>query len=295
MTKKLYGILVLGLILIFIGGCTPRSTTPETINYHSGNLGITLNLMVNSPPTNAYEGNDVPFYLEIRNQGAHDTSPKIWLSGHDPDIINVNWNGVSVSTIPGKSPSNPIGGYETLQAPNVQISLPDGVDAYSTNMKLTTCYGYVTQASAIVCVDPDPTNNQDDACAAKSVSLSGGQGGPVAITNIRNEPSAGGSIMFTITISNVGGGTIIDKGRVGTCTTKMTAADIDTISIASARLGKNTLTCTPQDPVRLVNGKGTIYCRQDGLTGSAYTTTMNLDISYGYKSSISRSMNVRRI
>lgn len=299
MKNNIISIMVFFLVLVFLSGCDGvggGGVTPETINYHTGNLGITMSFLAASPPTNLFDGNNVPFLLEVKNQGASDTNPLIWLSGHDNDIIKINWDAAPVGTVFGKSPEYPVGDIKSMVDSSVLIELPTWVDTYSTNMKVTTCYTYTTQASTQVCVDPDPTNNQDDACQPKTISLSGGQGGPVAITHVKNEPSAGGGVMFTISIQNVGDGTIISSGRVSDCTTKITAADIDVINIGDTTLGFGNLACTPTSgTVRLVNGKGVIYCRMDGLTGNAYTTTLNIDISYGYKSSISKSFSVRRI
>ena len=295
MNKRMRVILVVSLFVLFLLGCEGNNSSVDVPSYHTGNLGITLDLIENSPPDNAYHGSNLPFFLEIRNQGSYETRPLIWLSGHDPNIIRINWAAISPGLLEGKSFSNPTGGYGYLEAPDVQISLPDSVDTYSTNMKLTTCYPYVTKASSQVCVDPDPTNNDDDACQTKTVSLSGGQGGPLAITSIKEEPSSGGTVIFTITIQNIGDGTIINEGKVSSCTSRMKASDLDVVSIRSAQLGYEPLSCTPTNPVRLVNGKGIVYCRRSGLSGSAYTTTLNLELAYGYKSSISKSINVRRI
>lgn len=295
MIKKIMLILVVSLLVLFISGCDGNNSSVEVPSYNTGDLGITLELIENSPPHNAYHGGNIPFFLEIRNQGSYETNPLIWLSGHDPNIIRLNWNAVSPGLLEGKSFSNPIGGYGYLEAPNVNINLPNAVDTYSAPLKVTTCYSYVTKASAQVCVDSDATNNQDDACTPKTVSISGGQGGPVAITHIETEPSSSGTVIFTISIQDVGDGTIINEGKVNTCTSRMKASDIDVVSIRSAQLGYEHLSCTPSNPVRLVNGKGVVFCRKSGLSGSAYTTTINLELAYGYKSSISKSINVRRV
>ena len=161
-------------------------------------------------------------------------------------------------------------------------------------MKLTACYPYVTNANAPVCIDPDPTSNDDDACTAKDISLSGGQGGPVAITHI-DEGSSRDTIRFTITVENVGSGTIISKSKIGTCT-NLRLNDIDVVSISADPISGRGVTCKP-NPIRLNNGQGVAYCSAPlgNLGPNAFTGFLIVNLDYGYKESISKSISVRRI
>ncbi|MBW2971220.1 hypothetical protein KY320_03610, partial [Candidatus Woesearchaeota archaeon] len=248
----------------------------------------------NSPPTEVFVGDTVPFGVEIKNLGAYSTTPQLWLHGHDQNIIKLGWNGVTPGEIDARDDTNPVGGFEIYESNNVEIALPAGVDSYGTNMKLTVCYPYKTFASAAVCIDPDPTNSGDDACAARDVSLSGGQGGPVGITNIA-EDSSKDKVRFTITISNLGGGTVYKKSDGSPCT-NLRANEIDIVSVKPQAISGHQLSCKPE-PVRLVNGHGIVYCEapMEGFPTSAFTTVLRIDLDYYYKSSISKSINVRRI
>ena len=295
MMKKGVLILMIFLIGLFLTGCNGGNSSPKVPTYNTGSKGITLNLLENSPPTRAYHGGNIPIFLEVRNEGSESTRPLVWVSGHDPNIIRLRWEGTSQGVIQGKSSSNPTGGIVYFEENNVGISLPNNVDVYDTTLKFTTCYSYVTKSSAQVCVDPDPTTNDDDACFVKTVSTSGGQGGPVAITSIKEEPSADGTVVFTISIQNIGDGTIIDKSKISSCTSGLKESDLNVVSIRNAKIGYDSLSCSPGNPVRLVNGKGTIYCKKSGLSGEAYTTLLNLELDYGYKSSITKTLNVRRV
>ncbi|MFH1399673.1 MAG: hypothetical protein ABIG95_06190 [Candidatus Woesearchaeota archaeon] len=297
--KKRY-LVGLCVLFIFLNGCSgcEDSNGPDPSNYHSGTVGITMNFMTNSPPLSVYHGSVVPFFLEVRNLGAQDASPNIWITGHDPEIvvITTTWNGANTGLIPGRGDTYPAGGYATLEAKDVPVNLPEGVDTYSANMKVTACYTYSTLAAAQVCVDPDPTQNQDDACAVHDVSLSGGQGAPVAVTHVKEETSSAGDVVFAITIENQGDGTIINSAKVGACTTDVKASDLDMVTLTSVKLSSKSITdgCNPRDPLRMVNGKGVIYCKTN-VAGNAYSTALQVEISYGYKSSISKTINVRKV
>jgi len=294
MKKGLIATIVV-ILVIFVSGCG-SSKGPSTTDYYTGTQGIVMNFMQNSPPAEVFDGDRVPFIVEVKNQGASPTTPKLWLSGHDRNIIHISWDniGTNPGTIEARDENNPIGGYATLEAQSVSITLPENVDSYDTNMKLTACYHYTTHASAQVCVDPDPTQNQDDACTARDISLGGGQGGPVAITSIGVDSSKD-KVRFTINIANDGDGTIIQGSAVGSCT-NLRASDIDVVSVSQQPLSGHGLDCKP-NPVRLVNGRGVVYCEASmgGFPRTAFTTLLRLDLNYGYKSSISRTISVKRI
>ncbi len=295
MKKRLIATIVI-ILVIFVSGCG-SNTTQSTTDYHIGTQGIVMNFMQNSPPAEVFDGDNVPFIVEVRNLGAFTTSPSFWLSGHDEDhIIHIKWKGKTINNLEARDENNPVGGYDVLEEQSVSITLPDNVDSYDTNMKLTTCYHYITHASAQVCVDPDPTQNQDDACTASDISLGSGQGGPVAITSIGVDSSRE-KVRFTINIANEGDGTIIEGvDKIISSCTNLKASNIDIVSVSPQKLSGHILDCKP-NPVRLVSGRGVIYCEasMSGFPKTAFTTILMLDLNYGYKSSISRTISVKRI
>jgi hypothetical protein len=304
-------LLLLGMFLT-VAGCDGGGggTGGTGTNYHTGTQGLVMDFLANSPPATVYDGDSTAFYLEVKNEGASDaTNTLIYFSGVDPSIVKLNsgWfssgtaptggDVTTAGTIPGKSDAYPIGGYGTVENPDTVIDIPDTVDSYTANMKVVACYDYTTAASAQVCLDPDPTNNQDDACQPGSVGLSGGQGAPVAITNINTETSSTGTVRFTVTLQNVGSGQVIDTSVVSTCMTRIPASNLNVVTTGTASVGTNSqsVSCTPAQ-VRLVNGRGTMYCTYNMPTsGSAYITTFEISFNYGYKSSITKPINVRRI
>ena len=262
-------------------------------NYNKGTTGLKLDFLANSPPSELYDGQTFPFVLEILNTGITDTNPYITLTGFDKNIVKVDWTNRQPGLIYGKSQINPTGGYGTIDD-NVKVSLPSGVDVFPTPVTAIACYEYVTEGISQVCVDPDPTNNRDDVCAAKLIQLSGGQGAPVAITKIETKPSIGTNY-FLITVSNLDKtGAVISYDKVSSCTDQLTYQEVDVVDIMSANLGSQKISCEP-NTIRLVNGVGTTTCTATGLTGSAYSTSLQLNLKYGYKTSITKSLNIRRM
>ncbi len=282
------------IVLITLAGCDRNGPASES-EYHRGTEGIVFNFMRNSPPSEVFEGDSIPFAVEVRNKGADSTSPRFWLSGHDENIIHLNWQGSSPNpgNLEARDENNPIGGYATLESNSVGVSLPNDVDSYETTMRLTACYPYTTFASTQLCVDPDPTINADDTCTSSDVSVSGGQGGPVAITHVQEESSRD-KVRFVVTIQNVGGGTVIDRGKVSSCTT-VREQDMNKVHVSAQSISGRSVNCRP-NPVRIVGGKGIAYCETSMSGGtSAFTTVLTMNLDYGYKSSITKSIKVRRI
>jgi hypothetical protein len=271
-------------------GSSKTQTTAPT--YNTGLTGITMAFLLNSPPTEMYDGQTFPFALEITNTGNTTTNPYITLSGFDKNIIHVDWTYKQPGSIPKKGPDYPVGGYGALSE-EVKVTLPAEVTTLPTTIKATACYDYITDANVQVCVDPDPTNNKDDVCAPKTVSITTGQSAPLAISSVVQQPSRG-ITSFIVTIKNTGGGDVLKIDKVSQCMAQLSPVDTDVVDVFDATLGTQVLSCTPTT-VRLVKGLGVTNCKITGLTGNAYTTTLMLRFKYGYKSSITKSVNVRRM
>ena len=88
------------------------------------------------------------------------------------------------------------------------------MDSLSQKILVTACYEYETQASPVVCVDPNlyEIGPIERACTVHDVSAGGGQGAPVAVTWVDVDMAGKDRISFDIRVSNVGGGTVFYSG-----------------------------------------------------------------------------------
>ena len=297
MRNRQFAILAVLLILVFSFGCGSiggnGGTTVQGESFHTGTSAIKLKFMPNSPPSVMDDGQTYFFSLEITNIGAYTTSPHIFLTGHDTNIIRLSsWNNRIVGPINGKDENYPQGGYSLIED-QVPIVLPPESESYPTTLKLTACYPYSTEANIPICVDPDPTNNRDDACISKSVSTSGGQGGPIAVTMVVPNSNRG-QASFSIKIQNLGDGDVILPGKVDSCLSRLSPMEMDVVQITGARLGTNQLVCTPTT-IRLSNKVGTTTCKGAISAASSFTSNLILDMDYGYKNSILTPVSVRRV
>jgi hypothetical protein len=309
MRNNAIAFLIICLLVVAVYGCSSETNADGTTKnafgsgsnkqtqgtmptYNTGLTGITMSFQINSPPTEMYDGQVFPFALEIFNTGNTTTNPYITLSGFDKNIIHVDWTNKQPGSIPKKGPDYPQGGYGALSE-EVKVTLPTEVTALPTTVKATACYDYMTDASVQVCVDPDPTNNKDDVCTPKTITISTGQAAPLSVSGIAQQPSRG-ITSFIVTIKNVGGGDVLKVDKVSQCMGQLSPIDTDVVDVIDARLGTQLLSCTPTT-IRLVKGQGVTNCKISGLTGNAYATTLMLSFRYGYKSSITKSVNVRRM
>jgi hypothetical protein len=263
-----------------------------------------MSFFQNSPQPVIYEGDAMTVSLELWNKG---TSPisvgQIWYAGFDRAII-ANYGTGGTGDLPEfenfqiqdhKTQYNDEGGVSYLDRKSGTIYLPEGTPRYPFNLMVYACYDYQTIAPTSICIDPEPwRTNTDKPCIAASVG-SGSQGAPVAVTNIQQETTKD-SVRFKITISNVGGGTVVDKlYTTSKCPTSFLPSDLDKVYLDYVTLSNLdiTSTCQPQSPIRLNNGVGTIYCLAPLTPGPAYNTIIEVGVSYGYKQSISKSVEIR--
>jgi hypothetical protein len=294
MKKTIFAIGGILLLIFFIAGCSGSGSNNQPdkgTNFHKGTTALKMVFLPNSPPDVMYDGQSFPFSIEFTNTGAADTTAYITLSGHDQNIIMLNWDNKVVGPIPGKSEGYPIGGYGALDG-EARMKLPDESESYPTTIKATACYPYITEAVIPVCVDPDPTNNKDDVCTPATISISEGQGAPVTVKSVSTRPTAGISY-FTITIQNMGTGEVLKTEKLQMCMDRLPQPDLDVVEVVEAKIGVRALECNPP-LIRLVNKIGTTTCKGDVGMDNAYTSNLLLNLKYGYKDSITKPVIVRR-
>ncbi len=309
MMKKIGLFLMIMSVIIIVGcGSTSSSRQPEE-NYRTGSQGISLSFMQNMPPSKVYDDEALPILLEIHNRGATDVTGgmgRVYLSGFDDSIItDISTIGEPIEGLEGRGFYNPEGDEDILEFEgNVRDLESRNIDKVQATILATVCYPYQTIANPTVCIDPDPysLSAEEKVCDFNSVSMSSTQGAPVAVTRVDAE-AAKGKTKFKIYISNVGGGMVIKDGLgyLDKCnphhSENLAFDEINQVALTDVVIGDVSIkgSCKPlnNDFIRLKSGGETyIICTLDGLTGSAYTTPLRVVLDYGYRSSISRSLEI---
>ncbi len=208
-------------LLVFLSGCKPREgDIPK--NIHKGTKGLEMKFLPNNPPNEITTSTGSDFYVsvELHNEGTSPAKGYLFLSGYDTNIIDMpdsywfpdpyNCGG---EYIMGKSQYNPTGEI-CVEEMKGRLNLNPVVNYIPLKIPLMVkaIYEYSTDTSISVCVDPNYHQISKKACEMRPVTVSGGQGAPVAVTKIVPIPVGNGLVQFNIHVKNVGGGKVVNVG-----------------------------------------------------------------------------------
>ena len=297
MRKLIFALIVVSMLIIT--GCNRNGEDISEEDYHRGSEGLRLEFMRNSPPDKVYSGNEMDIVVEIRNMGAYPTDNsfdgKIEIYGFDEKAFSgERYDGSNFISpnLQGRSQFSPRGGREAKRYHVDQVNTLFGSEFYEPTIIAAACYKYRTTADALVCVDPEPYTmfDEDKVCtlpqAGRTYSL-GTQGAPVAVTKVKEEIGSD-NIYFSIYISNVGDGSVVDENAVNECPFELKYDDRDRVLVRAKLPWDSAPECQPRgdyaDPVRLdESGNGFIFCSfQKPAQKSAIETILHIDLDYRY-------------
>ena len=305
MDKRIFASLV--VFLLVLSGCaglkvgqTKEQAGSAAQDAHRGVKGVTMNFVRNNPPDMVFTGSPIDIVLELTNEGAVDVDGgNLYLSGFASRFFGSFSRIKTFSNLEGRSAFNVIGGRQTITYTTAPVNLPEGAETFPQTFLARICYPYTTEARIQVCIDPNPFSLlETEACRVTNPSVGGGQGAPVAVTAVREDP-APGQVGFLINIANLGDGQVVNRESFSRCPDTLKFNDVDVVNY-EVRLSdvKNAGTCTPSNSkTQLGNNQGTIYCtfRLADATSPAYQTVLSIDLNYDYLSSKSKNVQVRSL
>jgi hypothetical protein len=240
---------------------------------------------------------------------------KVFIGGFDDGIITFDTKETSLfgKELTARSSINPQGGFLTVEFEGNIAANNLQVEQYDPTILATICYPYKTIAGPNVCVDPDPFDDkQEKVCRLGSHSLTS-QGAPIAVKTIDQEASSN-KLRFKIVIENVGNGDVIKPDSMdkcgGTGDNRLKRDDFDLVELTQAKVGTIDLLsdsgnskCGPfakqgTKLIRLFDGEGFVICSVDKNeipVSTAYTTPLNIELSYGYRSTTSKSISIKKL
>jgi len=302
-------VVILMILAILLSSCTMQQTGKEqiTTTYRTGTQGIDLRFLPNLPPARLFDTEPFNSVIEIENRGAYRVGgpgDKVYLSGFDQSMITgiLSW-GEDMPSIEGRTQFVTQGSIDVISFKGSIAPLrPRNIDKYPVKLLATACYGYETIATAPICIDPDPyaPTTRAKICTPTPVSLGGGQGGPVAVTQIEVDSSPG-RMRFKIHVQNVGGGEVFRQGaqylqKCSPHTAPLAFDEIDYVELRDVAIGGVSIkpTCKPLDKnhIRLTNGKGVVFCEMMTRGQDAYSTPMVVTLDYGYRSSVFKDIEI---
>ncbi len=304
-------ILILMILAVLITSCVPSMQKGKeqvvTTQYRTGTQGLDLKFLQYLPPNRLFDTEPFSAVVEIENRGAYSVGgpgDKIYLSGFDPSIITgiLEW-GENIPLIEGRTQFVTQGGVDVVSFKgNIAPLRPRNIDKYPVKLLATACYEYETIATSPICIDPDPyaPTTRAKICTPAPVSLGGGQGGPVAVTQIEIDPSPGRT-RFKIHVQNVGGGEVFRYGsqylqKCSPHTSPLAFDEIDYVELRDIAIGGVSIkpTCKPldQNHIRLTNGKGIVFCEMMTRGQGAYSTPIVVTLDYGYRTSAFKDLEI---
>lgn len=307
MAKKEILLAALAGLLILASGCTGVFKTGVGVSlpeFRTGTQGIEISWLENAPPATVYENSQLSIAFELWNRGSYDMVNGLYTLSFDPNYITLDRSSGELPELIGKSLDNPTGEKRIVTILGKAKELPSQMERIAIPLIVNACYEYSTIASPAVCIDTDifneiPANKKS--CTVRSLSFSG-QGAPVAVTSIvpRMYAGTGNTIRpeFTITIRNAGRGLVVSKDRIyEACTPGAVEKEEFNVADLKVVLSDSQLRCRP-DSLKFAGGQATVICSLDeGIDKrqGTYTAPLQIEINYGYASSLSKSFELKSI
>jgi len=307
MDKKIRVIILISMLLLtlFITSCKKEGAV-VTYDYRKGTEGIEMRFLQSTQRDQIYVGDEFNAMITVENKGAplEPTEVFIVLSGPSP-YTNIPVGEYTSILLEGKSALFPQGGFGTVSfgpTYNIQVPSPEA-DYYKTNLMATACYDYRTLASENVCIDPNPYRSvqlMQSCTPQEQISVSGGQGGPVAVTGIEEHLSTE-RVNFIITIKNMGTGAVFDPYGLNDCINgDIYYTDLNKVYYRVDLGGDFYGDCYPANSVVPLgdDGSGMISCTFDlgyAQTNNAYMDQLSVELEYGYTTSIQKPIEIVNI
>ncbi len=286
-------------------GETPRDTAAVLREVQSGTQGVELEFINDFPPKTIYDQDELIAIVEINNKGNHDLAAEacfVEVTGHDPSIITGAFGSPrscaeNIGVLEGKNVYNTQGGINQIEFHSGQMLLDDGVFEYNPTLNFLTCYNYQTTANPEVCVDTQryQVTSEQKACDYRqSVSVGGGQGGPVGISYVGMD-MVGERAIFDITVRNFGSGRVLSpfSDILGCGQASLGFDDVDKVLYNVHLSGGSLISCKPFDGlVRLHNDQGKIQCQFLIPGTAAFKTPLRIELDYNYIESEQKQVKI---
>ncbi len=306
-------VMFLMLMLLFLASCNgrpaagedPQDTLTAVKLVQTGTEGVDINIVQDNPPSLIYDQNELVAIVEVNNKGNYDLQPQqcfVQITGYDQNIIvgddfSRQKTCADGPLLEGKNLYNTRGGQSILEFRAPYIELPLGIPEYSPPLNFLTCYQYLTRASPQVCLDPlynQITPEQVGCNFRRSISMGGGQGGPVGVSYL-GVNMVGSKAIFEINIQNYGSGTVLSPySNLRQCgQAALSYADKDKVEYSVELTGAHSIDCKPRDRVvRMINNQGKIVCTANIYETTAFETPLLIDLNYNYIESDKRNIKI---
>lgn len=298
-TKLILLFCIMGMFLLT--SCTGGYSDggQRDIHYRAGSQALEMRFL-NPGSEDFFENDELVLLVEYFNKGTADiVNGEFYVSGYDMNYLTLVPDPKFIH-IEGKDEFDPTGERSqimTIRGNNVRM--PSNSEEFTQRLKLTACYDYKTLATAEICIDPDPHGRRqsDKTCVMAPVSP-GSQGAPITVTRVTPYVSRN-DFRLDIEITNSGQGTVFDRdlSNVECFAALDKYQDVDKVDLTRIEFSGRHLSCSPSNPIRLVNGRGKITCECKGCIQDymdTYTTQIVMEFAYGYRNEDFKTVRLLR-
>lgn len=328
----LIALLISAALIVACGPSTPSG--PIFDPFVGGTEGVAMEFIPGMPPSEdgAILDNGKSAFsigLKLSNEGEYDVDPTsgdlvdLRLRGILPEQFDVTQadleqqlqdplpgarKNIDGSTLPGQSTSL---SFDDLSY------LPDAQGDIPKTFVVDLCYDYMTKSTTPICVASDVTGSltsEDDnsICLLSGVKGSKNSGGPVQISEFKQQPQGGSKVTITFTVSHVGQGEIYKyQGyNADPCDDSVTNQERNEVLLELSLPSQTsaTINCGSQfsgsstqvsGHVKLFEGNPRIVTctieETSGQAGRIYEDLLEIDMYYRYGQTARKTVNVKDI
>lgn len=291
--------IVFFIILLFIISCDGGGIKPIK---QTGTEAIQITFLKDNPPTIVIEENKFNIVADIENVGFGDIQQGIITFSATSPAVEILGKKEESLSLKGKEIYTPKGEKTLLQRTALARELPQKSQT-TTSILINACFNYKTQASANICIDTQQGKSIRKPCQMSAASLSGGQGGPVAVTRIEYNMMPHDfedyvTPEFKIYLSKVGSGNmeIMREDKTAQACHLDVELEYKDVVKVKAKLGDQDLKCNTKEIN--FNEESYVVCElEEGIskTRGTYTTVLTTEISYGYKITANKPITIKRL
>jgi len=273
--KKILLILTIAIFLIGCGSGPGNQST--TYNFKQGTGQLKTSFLDNAPPDKLYPGSNFKMILGIENQQAYDAlNGRIILVGLDGSYFKLQPNYQEFQELKGRSLLIPGGDKQFFEFDGEAYELFQNSVQYNNPYFLQIHYDSSLDFTDTICINPNLYDTYDSGCKRKERSSYGGQGAPLAVTNMEQivfPSGTGASVEFRVDLSNRG------NGKVGF------------INLGTGKLGGKPITCEfvgkhlidkRRVELKSKQQQTKVVCKTFLNDQRSYETTLSVDFTYDY-------------
>ncbi|HLC71602.1 MAG TPA: hypothetical protein VJI32_06325, partial [Candidatus Nanoarchaeia archaeon] len=267
-------IILLIALLLLIGCGSDSGDRALTYNFKQGMSELDVSFLDNAPPERIYPTTPFKIIVTLDNQAAYDvTAGTVHIVGLDEHFFRVDQQEQFFDLIEGRSALAPSGGKQFLEFDAAAGELFQNAEEYVNTFFVKVRYNSKMDFQDTICINPNLYAVYDAGCKVEDSKGYSGQGAPLAVQELEEIMSPGGSVELRLHVRNEGQG------------------KINTVYMGSTLLGGEELPCEFQnagDNKKMIvftaqKQEATLICRKLLRDQNSYSTPLSVGFSYDYE------------